>query len=134
MKGDKKASVSKPIIVGTLPQVIIDEYELKCDSNDVQMHPGVIKHIKRKHPGIYEQYSVNMKDIIENPDYVGRNPTEPNSVELIKLIDKHILIAVKLDPSGYLFLSSMYDMHNGPVKIEKRLNSKRLKPFKDLLG
>ncbi|WP_140349578.1 PBECR2 nuclease fold domain-containing protein, partial [Bacillus thuringiensis] len=115
-------------------QVIIDKYELECDSNDVKMYPGAIKHIQRKHPGIYERYSGNIKDIIENPDYVGNNPKEPNSVELIKVIDEHILIAIKLDPSGYLFLSSMYDMNNGPVKVEKRLKSGRLQPYMDLIG
>ncbi|EEM56360.1 MULTISPECIES: PBECR2 nuclease fold domain-containing protein [Bacillus cereus group] len=134
MKTDKKGIVNKPIVVGTLPQVIIDKYELECDSNDVKMYPGAIKHIQRKHPGIYERYSGNIKDIIENPDYVGNNPKEPNSVELIKVIDEHILIAIKLDPSGYLFLSSMYDMNNGPVKVEKRLKSGRLQPYMDLIG
>ncbi|MED3353520.1 plasmid-related protein, partial [Bacillus thuringiensis] len=61
MKTDKKGIVNKPIVVGTLPQVIIDKYELECDSNDVKMYPGAIKHIQRKHPGIYERYSGNIK-------------------------------------------------------------------------
>lgn len=132
MDTDTQTTINQPIIVGTLPQMIIDKYELKCDSTDVQIYPGAIKHIKKRHPGIYEKYSSNLKDIIENPDYVGQNPKEPNSVELIKIINNYILVAIKLDPSGYLFLFSMYDMNNGPVKIQKRLNNGRLIPFKDL--
>lgn len=126
--------IKEPITVGILPQVIIDKYNLICTSNDVKMYPGAIKHIQKRHPGIYERYSSEMKGIIEQPDYVGQNPKEPNSVELIKIIDQHILIAVKLDPSGYLFLSSLYDMNNGHVKVQKRINSGRLIPFKDLLS
>lgn len=40
--------------------------------------------------------------------------------------------AIKLDPSGYLFVSSFYDMHNGPFKIQKRLASGRLIPFRSI--
>ncbi|NOJ74025.1 hypothetical protein HMI46_26290 [Paenibacillus alvei] len=98
-------------------------------TEDVKMYPGALKHIRRNHPGILEDYGHLIPDIIANPDFVGQNPKELNSVELVKAITPHLLLAIKLDPSGYLFVSSFYDMHNGPVKLQKRLASGRLVPF-----
>jgi len=95
----------------------------------VQMYPGAIKHVKRRHPGIIEQYGHLIPDMIANPDYVGQNPSEPDSVELIKFVSPHMLLAIQLDPSGYLFVSSFYDLKNGPAKVQKRLTSGRLKPY-----
>ncbi|AEA19194.1 MULTISPECIES: PBECR2 nuclease fold domain-containing protein [Bacillus] len=134
MTANKKKIVNKPTVVAKLPQIIIDTYNLTCTSNDVKMFPGFIKHVKKQHPGIYEKYSSHIKDIVEHPDYVGQNPKEPNSVELVKILNDHILIAIKLDPSGYLFLSTMFDLKNGPAKIQRRLNSGRLIAYKDLLS
>lgn len=95
--------------------------------------PGAIKHIKKRHPGIFEQYYELIPDIIESPDYVGQNPREPStSVELIKLVSEHLLLAVKLDPSGYLYVSTLYDLNNGMIKVQKRLKSGRLIPFNQL--
>ncbi|MGG1673977.1 hypothetical protein ACIFOE_25790 [Paenibacillus sp. NRS-1783] len=97
---------------------------------EVYMYPGAIKHVKRKHPGIIEQYGHLIPDMISNPDYVGQNPKEPNSIELVKAINVHLLLAIKLDPSGYLYLSSFYDLDNAAAKLQKRLESKRWVPFK----
>ena len=96
---------------------------------EVQIYPGAIRHIKRKHPGIIEQYGHLIPDMIEHPDYVGKNPTEPGSVELIKVVTDSLLLAIKLDPKGYLYVSSLYDLNNAAVKLQKRLKSKRWVPF-----
>lgn len=66
--------------------------------------------------------------MLKNSDYVGQNPKEPNSIELYKQIG-YVLIADKLDPSGYLYLSSMYELNNGEHKIKARLKSGRIVPF-----
>jgi hypothetical protein len=96
---------------------------------EVYMYPGVIKHIKRKHRGIFETFHHLIPDILLNPDYVGKNPKEPHSVELYKRLSPDLLLAIKLDPSGYLYLSSMYDLNNGETKINKRLASGRVVPY-----
>lgn len=96
---------------------------------EVQIYPGAIKHIKRNHPGIIEQYGHLIPDMIANPDYVGKNPTEPDSIELVKVVTDSLLLAIKLDPSGYLYVSSFYDLHNAAVKLQKRLRSGRWVPF-----
>lgn len=96
---------------------------------EVQIHPGAIRHIKREHPGIIEQYGHLIPEMISHPDYVGKNPTVPNSVELIKVVTDTVLLAIKLDPTGYLYISSFYDLNNAAVKLQKRLRSKRLVPY-----
>lgn len=98
-------------------------------SDEVQMYPGAIRHVQRKHPGIIEQYGHLIPDMIANPDYVGQHPKEENSVELIKVVGPHLLLAIKLDPSGYLFLSTFFELDNGAYKVQKRLKSGRLVPY-----
>lgn len=123
----------KTQIVGILPQKILDHFNIQCPSAEVKIFPGAIKHIKKRHPGIFEQYYELIPNIIESPDYVGQNPREPStSVELIKVVSEHLLLAVKLDPSGYLYVSTLYDLNNGMIKVQKRLKSGRLIPFNQL--
>ncbi|NKQ22772.1 plasmid-related protein [Brevibacillus laterosporus] len=99
------------------------------NSGEVWMYPGLKKHVMKKHVGIFENYHQCLPAIIASPDYIGRNPSEPNSVELVKRISDTILLAIKLDPTGYLYVSSFYDLKNAEIKIHKRLNSGRLKPY-----
>lgn len=119
--------------IGVIPEVITKTYNLNCPSNEVLMYPGVIKHIRKsKHESTFLKHYDKIPDIISNPDYVGQNPKEPNSVELYKFINEYLLVAIKLDPSGYFFLSSFYDLNNGQYKIQSRLNSGRIVPFSSL--
>jgi hypothetical protein len=97
---------------------------------EVHMYAGAIRHIKKWHPGIIELYGHLIPDMIANPDYVGQNPSEPNSVELVKVVSQHVQLAIKLDPSGYLFVSSFYNLDNGEFKVNKRLLSGRLVPYR----
>lgn len=99
------------------------------NSGEVWMYPGLKKHVMKEHAGIFEAYHQYLPSIIASPDYIGQNPSVPNSVELVKRISDTILLAIKLDPTGYLFVSSFYDLKNAQVKIQKRLNSGRLKPY-----
>ena len=125
---------NEPINMGILPEIIANTFLIDCDSREVKMYPGAITHIKRRHPENLEKYFYRIPEIISNPDYVGKNPTEPNSVELIKEFDDHVLVAVKLDPSGYIYLSSMYALNNGQHKIKSRLASGRIVPYQKLLA
>jgi hypothetical protein len=102
---------------------------IEFPTSEVYMYPGAIKHAKRQHPGVIEQYGHLIPDMISNPDYVGHNPTEPDSIELVKYINEHLLLAVKLDPSGYLFVGTFFDLKNGQEKLKRRLASGRLKRY-----
>ncbi|MGP3788619.1 MULTISPECIES: PBECR3 domain-containing polyvalent protein [Paenibacillus] len=117
-------------VVGKLDIVKIKSLTgVDLPSDLVQMYPGAIKHVQRNHPGIIEQYGHLIPSMIAHPDYVGQNPKEENSVELVKVIGPHLLLAIKLDPSGYIFLSTFFELDNGAYKVQKRLKSGRLVPY-----
>jgi hypothetical protein len=49
-------------------------------------------------------------------------------VELIKVLDKNILVGIKLDvDENYLYVSTMYDVQES--KLRRRLHSGRVKKF-----
>lgn len=89
---------------------------------------GLSKHVLKRHPS-FVNYIGNIPDIIRDPDYIGINPSEDNSLELIKKYDKYVLLAIKLDSSGkYLYVASIYGIESS--KIKRRLHSGRLKKAK----
>ena len=119
-----------PLFVGELDIIKIQSLiGINFPVSEVYIYPGAIKHIKRKHPGIWEQYGHSIPIILGQPDYIGKNSKEPNSIELYKQLGENLLLAIKLDPTGYLFVSSLYDLKNAPAKISKRLASGRIVPY-----
>lgn len=118
------------IVAGTMPiQKINELLGTSFPDMEVRYYRGFIKHVQKHHPGIWESYGHLLPDILATPDYVGQNPKEPQSIELYKEMTPDLLLAVKIDPSGYYYCSSLYDLKNGKAKIEKRLNAGRIKPF-----
>lgn len=117
-------------MVGVLPECLITHYSIPCNSREVYMPPGVLKHLKkRNHWNEFLAFHRSIPGTIANPDYAGQNPKEPDSVELYKFLGDHILIAVKLNPSRGLFLGSFYKLDNGENKIQGRLRTGRIHPF-----
>ena len=57
---------------------------------------GLKIHIQKRHPNVIG-YLPNIPDIITEPDYIGTNPKEPNSIELVKIYQDNIKLAIKLD-------------------------------------
>lgn len=115
-------------IIGTLSQEIINTLNMELPPTDILMPPGFIKHIKKRHNNTFVKYFKKIPEILKYPDYVGTNPSEPNSIELVKIFYNVVLIAIKLDAKGDLYLSSMYELN--PSKIPRRISSGRLKPLK----
>ncbi len=56
----------------------------------IYMAPGLKKHVKKKHKDCLK-YLEFISDIITNPDYVGINPNEPDSLEFVKIFEDNIL-------------------------------------------
>lgn len=107
------------------------EYNNNLNTNlpclDIMQSSGLIKHIQKRHPNQI-QYLSNIQDILNNPDYIGMNPKQPDSIELIKVYADNILIAIKLDNSnGYYYIASLYDVTQS--KINSGLNSGRIKKY-----
>lgn len=121
-------------IAGKIPEAVVNYYEISCHSYEVYMTPGFLKHLKkRNHWDIFMSYYQDIPSMIANPDYVGQNPKEPNSIELYKTLNDFLLVPVKLNMSSYLYLSSFYGLDNGANKIEKRLRTGRICPFSSLV-
>ena len=94
----------------------------------IYISDGFSIHIQKRHSNCV-QYIERISEIIAEPDYVGCNPNEPDSVELVKTFDENIQIAIKLDTGkGYLYVASLYDVKQ--AKIDRRLASGRLKQYK----
>lgn len=103
-------------------------YEI--DDMDIYMSHGLETHMKKRKHFKALKYLDYVSDIIENPDYIGKNPNENGiSLELIKEYGDNILVGIKMDCDGeYLYISTMFDIQEG--KIKRRLHSGRLKKMK----
>lgn len=113
--------------VGEFVQKYNDNLNTNLPCLDIMQSQGLSKHISKRHPN-QVQYLNNIQDILTNPDYIGINPKEPNSIELVKAYTDNILIAIKLDKSNdYYYIASLYDVSQ--AKINNRINSNRLKTF-----
>ncbi|MBE6964468.1 MAG: hypothetical protein IJN09_00315 [Oscillospiraceae bacterium] len=86
---------------------------------------GLEKHISKRHPNCLK-YLDKTEEIISAPDYIGTNPRESGSFELIKQYDDNILIGIKLDiKNNYYYVATLHDIKQS--KINNRLFSGRLK-------
>ena len=114
-------------IVGTYTEQFNNLTNSSLPIGSIYMSPGVMTHVQKRHPNCVS-YLPQISSIITTPDYIGRNPKEPNSIELVKVLDKNIQVAIKLDlKDNYLYVASLYDVPQG--KINRRLQSGRLKKF-----
>jgi hypothetical protein len=121
--------ISKYTHVGTITEQIANIKKFKYPG-DVYAAPGIIKHIK-KHRNKFSEAILNdllgtMRSILNNPDYVGCDPSEEGtSLELIKKIDDNILIALQFDiTDNYIYVASLYPVTES--KINNRLHSNRI--------
>lgn len=96
---------------------------LPCGS--ILQSSGLAVHVRKHHPGEVGNLSL-VPSIIANPDYVGHNPKEPNSVELVKVLAANVMVCVKLDvANGYHYVASVYEISNS--KLQNRIQSGRMK-------
>lgn len=87
---------------------------------------GLKKHIEKRHPKCVS-YLDNIEEILNSPDYIGMK--DSNSIELVKIYDNNILLALQLDKSNsYFYAASLYDISE--AKLNNRLHSGRLKAVK----
>lgn len=127
-KFDEKST--SPLIVGQLDLRKVKALTgISFSHSDVYIYPGAVKHINKRHPLVWNQYKHHLYDMISNPDYIGVNPSILNSIELYKVLNDTVLLALKLDPSGYVFVSTLYEVNNAAHKIKKRLASGRVQPY-----
>jgi len=121
--------LSRYMHVGIITEKIANIKNFKYPG-DVYAAPGLIKHIQKHNhkfsEAILEDLFGTMKIILSAPDYVGCDPNqEGTSLELIKMIDDNILIALQFDIiENYIYVASLYPVTES--KIHNRLYSKRI--------
>lgn len=86
---------------------------------------GLLTHVQKRHPDQIGNLA-HVSNVISAPDYIGKNPKEPNSIELVKILGGNVMVCVKLDISrGYYYVASVFEIST--AKLNNRLNSGRLK-------
>ena len=121
----------KLIEVGEFYQNLNDIIGANLPLKKIYRSKGLPAHlIKQKHFNCLKHID-NIPDIIKNPDFIGINPNEHgDTVELIKVFDKNILIGIKLDlDENYLYVSTMHEIQES--KLNRRLYSGRIKKITD---
>ncbi len=98
---------------------------LEC--RDVFQSEGLCVHIEKRHPDCVAEIP-NIPLILASPDYIGRNPKEKNSVELVKRMGDNLMVCVKLDlKSNYFFVATLFKISDS--KLKNRIASGRLKKY-----
>ncbi len=115
------------IEVGMYIEEYNDILEIDMPLMKIVQSVGLEVHVQKRHPNVCE-YLPNISDILTTPDYIGINPKEPNSIELVKIYQDNIKLAVKLDiTNGYYYVASMYDITES--KLNKHIQTGRLKKY-----
>jgi len=115
-------------VVGYLEQKIIDLLELDLEPAAIYIGKTNIEHMEQDHPEDYKKYYQQLSEIIGSPDYVGKHPSK-NSIEYIKCLDEHVLVAVRISQSGRLFARSLYAIN--AEKLARYLESGTTVKFED---
>jgi len=91
----------------------------------ITVSDGLIKHINSHHPDCTVYYE-KIPEIIADPDFIGTDPTKKDSVELIKIYQDSILIAITLSSQGdEFYVATLFDVTSD--KISRRVLSGRYK-------
>ena len=100
-------------LVGILNSQIIEYFNLS--TNFVYIGEQNKEHIKKKHYEDYSKYYNYISEIINSPDYFGKNPLD-NSIELVKEFKvnetKYIKVALRISNSGILFARTLYKLNS----------------------
>lgn len=92
---------------------------------EIYQSHGLRAHVAKRHPECLP-YVSRIKEIVEAPNYVGRNPNEPSSFELVKSLDRDVLLGIKLDiKADHYYVATLHIITS--AKVAHRFSSGRLK-------
>jgi hypothetical protein len=98
--------------VGEINQRVIDLLGLTVEAGTpIYLSDSNIEHMITKHPFDFEDYGMDLENILKYPDYVGTNPKD-RSIEYVKIYvvqnKECIKVAVRVSASGTFFARSLY--------------------------
>lgn len=93
---------------------------------DIYYSVGIEIHMRKRHHDDCIPYISRLQEIICAPDYVGKSPKEPDSIELVKRLEHNVMVGIKLDKGkDYMYVSTMYCIQDS--KVNNRAKGGRLK-------
>lgn len=88
---------------------------------------GLATHVAKRHPNEIGNLA-HIPAVISSPDYIGQNPNEPDSIELVKILSNNVMVCVKLDKNrNHMYVASVFNITN--AKLQSHINSGRLKRY-----
>ena len=101
-------------IIGYFQQNVIDLLNLNNISCGTPIFLGEsnVEHMKSRHPYEFDKYFPDIKEIINNPDYVGQNPKDL-SISFVKeylISSEYVRVAVRITSSGKCFAKSLHTL------------------------
>ena len=100
-------------LIGILNSKIIEYFNL--NTSLVYIGKQNEEHIKNKHYEDYEKYYSYISEIVNSPDYFGKNPLD-NLIELVKefKVDgtNYVKVALRISNSGVLFARTLYKLNS----------------------
>lgn len=103
--------------IGSISKKVVDLLKLPFISGtEILIGPNNVEHMRNRHEKDFEKYSSEMINILANPDYVIPHPKD-ESLQYIKVIDRYVLVVVRVSRGGKLFARSIYTMTT--EKIDK---------------
>mgnify|MGYP001624500970 CR=1 FL=1 len=87
----------KPYIVGKIDKNRYKSIANNITTKDVVLLPKQIEHIEERHKGVYSKYKNKINNILDDPDYIFKDPKHKNTALLIKKYDNNIEVVLKLN-------------------------------------
>ncbi len=107
--------MNKRVVVGQYIAKYNELLRLHLPEKEIYQYPGLEKHVAKKHEFCL-RFIEFIPEIISKPDFIGKHPDIPFSVEFIKRFDKNILVAVQLDEAEtHFYVSNLYDITDGKI-------------------
>jgi len=99
---------------------VIDALDLDIEEKTpIYMGESNIEHMKQRHLKDFEKYGVCIEDILNNPEYVGRNPKD-DSIEYVREYQSEcndfVKVAVRISLRGRYYARSLYILKESRVR------------------
>ena len=106
--------------VGEINQRVINLLGLSIKAGTpIYLSASNIEHMVNSHPYDFEDYGMDLENILKYPDYVGKNPND-DSIEYVKLFKvqnkEYIKVAVRVSAGGNYFVRSLYSRDPSKMK------------------
>lgn len=118
--------------IAVITQEVIDALGLDCSpSTPIYLGDYNIEHMKESHPADYNKHERHIEEILNNPEYVGINPTD-ESIEYVREYKnenaEYVKVAVRVALSGDYYARSLYSLR--PARVESFIKKGTLKDLR----